>query len=137
MEIQQKTKQPVVTVMKVEEWPEGWTVQGRRLLEETTARRVGDTRWHMRSTLRRVELTSRHVQCKRRIVRWGVDRELRAGGDNGEVRAGLGRPEVSRLKIYQNLFKNQGRSGLLHGGWWAVSGGRPKGEGGEQPRATT
>jgi hypothetical protein len=62
----------------VEEQPEGWIVQGRRLQVEAAARSVGDTRWRVRSTLRCVELKPRHVQCKWRIARcrWRAERSV-------------------------------------------------------------
>jgi hypothetical protein len=45
---------------------------------------------------------------------------------------GVGQPRESRLGFKENPSMNQGRSGLHSG----ASGKGPKGEGGEQPRAT-
>jgi hypothetical protein len=45
---------------------------------------------------------------------------------------GIGQPRESRLGFKENPSMNQGRSGLHSG----ASGKGPKGEGGEQPRAT-
>jgi ribosomal protein L44E len=63
---------------RVEERLEGWIVQGRRLQEEAVAQSVGDTRRHVRSTLRRVKLMSQCVQCRQQIARcqWRVEKPV-------------------------------------------------------------